>query len=97
MGQEIIARPTPIPPTTRQSANCPTVEAIAHPIVEARNAIADNIIVRRRPIASANQRPRNGPMIAPEVALLAAQPVNADDSENSRDRKGRAPAMSARS
>jgi len=65
-------------------------------MVEARNAIADNIIVRRRPIASANQRPRSGPMMAPRIALLVAHPANAGDSSKSRFRKGRAPAMMTR-
>ena len=36
-------------------------------------------------------------MIAPKIALLVAQPANAGDSANSRDRKGRAPEIITRS
>ena len=42
-----------MPPTSRQKANWPTSGATKQPIVEARNAIADSIMVRRRPMVAA--------------------------------------------
>ena len=77
MGDDIIANPIPTPPTKRHMPKSQMVTARALPIVDIIKKNAASIIVLRRPIRSVNQRPNKGPVTAPSMALLTANPFMA--------------------
>jgi len=97
IGEVIAARPTPTPPTARQTLNSVIVRGRAVPIAEAMKQTAATASVARRPILSASHIPTSGPAIDPKIALLIASPSPAASSPNCSFRKGSAPLAMERS
>ena len=96
IGETVEARPTPMPPTNRQTTKSTRPRAAAQPTAESMNNREETIKVRFRPRLSAIHTPARGPNGQPKTALPMTAPYQNGLSENSAFRKITAPEMSER-